>query len=139
MSFVQCQEFHRLFTKFAERVKRHQSIVTHSIIVVVPLLRDIGAPRVLPKPPFPPSVAALLPEAMLISNACQLGFLSRTMGVFRDALLKRLSNAAVLTVPERDADQNMLRKSKQATRHRMWQDFGISFLIMASNFASNLS
>jgi DNA polymerase epsilon subunit 2 len=108
LSFGQCQEFHRLFAKFADTVRAHPAIVANTKILILPALNDVGAPRVFPRPPFPPSIAALLPEAMFMSNPCRLRFLSQTMVVLRDDLLRRLSSAAVLPVPDHDAHKNML-------------------------------
>jgi DNA polymerase epsilon subunit 2 len=108
MSFAQWGDFRRHFAKFADVVKAHAAIMEHSKIVVVPALHDIGAPRVFPRPAFPPSLAAMLPGAHFMSNPCRLRFLSQTIVVFRDDILKRLSSAAVLPVPDREAHKNML-------------------------------
>jgi DNA polymerase epsilon subunit 2 len=108
MSFAQWGDFRRYFGKFAEIVKGHSTIMEHSKVVIVPALHDIGAPRVFPRPAFPPSLAGMLPGVHFMSNPCRLRFLSQTIVVFRDDLLKRLSSAAVMPVPDREAHKNML-------------------------------
>jgi DNA polymerase epsilon subunit 2 len=107
--FSFAEDFHRLFERFVQTMKQHPAILENSQVVIVPSIWDFGSPKVFPRPAFPQSLQSLLPSAHFMSNPCRLRFLNQTFLIYRDDLLKRMGNAAVLPPPERKAHKAMLR------------------------------
>lgn len=109
-SFDKYPEFKKRFSKFCDIIKRHKTIYENTQIVIIPSLSDPSAPHVYPRPPLPASLQTFLdaPNVKFMTNPCRIRFLNQTITIFRDDLLKRLSNASVLPVPDQDAHKSML-------------------------------
>lgn len=107
--FTGIRQFERDFRKFVKMItEEHTAIHQNTKFVFIPSINDPGAPKVFPRIPLIPSIQALFPEAIFMSNPCRIRFLSRTITVFRDDLMSRLARASPRSVPEEKEHENLL-------------------------------
>ena len=107
-SFDQFDKFSKLFSKFCDVIKKHHTIIQNTQICIVPSLHDLGSANVYPRPSFPPTLQEQLPGAHFMTNPCRIRFLNKTITVFRDDLLKRMSNSAIIPIEDNDAYKKLV-------------------------------
>lgn len=112
-SFDQFANFEKLFMKFCKVIKKHDRIYKNSQIVILPSLNDIGSSHVYPRESFSPSIQKHLisedcKNIHFLTNPCRMRFLNQTITIFRDDLLKRMLNASVLPVADKDLHQHLI-------------------------------
>lgn len=107
-SFDHFDKFKRLFEKFHDMLKKHSSIYENTKFIFVPSLSDPAVPKVFPRHPLPKSVVNCFPEGIFLTNPCKFRFFSKTIQIFRDDLISRLTNSAILPVQDFEEIESLL-------------------------------
>jgi len=77
-----------------EMIAEHQELANNSEFLLVPGPADPGSPKILPRPPLPPSLTSeltrLVPKVRLLSNPARVRYCSQEMVILREDILTKL-------------------------------------------------
>ena len=106
--FNKMKEFERLFKKFVAVISVHTEIMNNTEFVFVPSPTDLAAPKIFPRPPLPELVQRYFEKAHFMTNPCKVRFLDKTITIFRDDLMSRLSRCSLMPIPDVNEHESLL-------------------------------